>query len=168
VAGAPGNGPRFLVIGTNTYSHPGTYTISITIRDLGGARASATSRANVPESPPPPPPPPQLPAPHVTMIAALPHSRKGLSALTVSFDEPLTPGSASNPRLYSIFGAVRKRKQTVFAKSIALKTIVYDGKTQVSITLARPYLGVLQVTVRGTLVAANGATSATSFTRVIT
>ena len=43
----------FAVIGSHTYASVGAYPTSVTITDVGGATATATSRANVAAAPPP-------------------------------------------------------------------------------------------------------------------
>ncbi len=55
-------GGGFTVTGSHTYANGGTYTTSVTIKDLGGATATATSTADVlsgfiPPAPPSPAPP---------------------------------------------------------------------------------------------------------------
>ncbi|HEY7953054.1 MAG TPA: choice-of-anchor Q domain-containing protein [Solirubrobacteraceae bacterium] len=54
IAPAPSGG--FAVSGTHTYANVGTYATTVTIADVGGADAVATSSANVTPLPPPPPP----------------------------------------------------------------------------------------------------------------
>ena len=62
----------FAVNGSHTYANVGTYTTSITIKDVGGSTATATSSANVIPPPPPPPPPPAAAAP--TLLGTAPPS----------------------------------------------------------------------------------------------
>ncbi len=50
----------FAVTGSHTYAAGGTYSTSVTIDDVGGATATATSNANVANPPPPPPAAPTL------------------------------------------------------------------------------------------------------------
>jgi hypothetical protein len=98
-------------------------------------------------------------------------SRKGTS-YTITFAAPLNPGSASNLSLYQVLQGVtkvvEKRKQTVYAKALKIKTVVYeDGPQSVTITLARPYKGAVQVTIGPGLEGADGASSSGVFTRVV-
>jgi hypothetical protein len=91
-------------------------------------------------------------------------TKKGLSAITISFDEALNSNSAMNSSLYSVLGAVTKRRKTTFSKRVALHAASYNGgMNSVTITLAKPYKGRAQVTVGPGIVAANGAASSTSF-----
>ena len=105
--------------------------------------------------------------PHVTGIVSVSRSKKGLTAITVGFDEALEQGSVSNLGLYSVLGAVTKHKKTVYTKGVRIKGITFDGNAHVTINLAKPYKGVVQVTVHGGIVATNGASSSGDFTTVV-
>jgi hypothetical protein len=86
----------------------------------------------------------------------------------VSFDQTLDSGSASNPGLYSVDAPVKKRGKTTYNKGVAVRGVDYNVNTQVvTITLAKPYKGVLQVTVQGGVLAANGASSTGVFTQLV-
>ena len=111
------------------------------------------------------PPPPF--APYATGIVSLKQSKKGLMTITIGFNEALSAASADNPGLYSVLGAVKKKKKTVYTKVVKIKSAVYNGLTQVTINLAKPYKGAAQVTVRAGIVAANGASSASSFSTIV-
>ena len=55
---------------------------------------------------------------------------------------------------------VKKHRQTAFTKPLAIKNITLNGGgTSVTINLAKPYKGVVQVTAAAGLTAANGASS---------
>jgi hypothetical protein len=98
----------------------------------------------------------------VIVIAGV-SSRKGLSALTVSYDEAVT-GSASSAALYHVFAGVKKvvkkRKETLFTKPLAIASVT-PGSTPraVTINLGKPYKGEVQVMVAGTVTAQNGGSS---------
>jgi hypothetical protein len=96
-------------------------------------------------------------------------SRKGLTAISVAFDESLDPASAENPGLYLVLGAVKKRGKTVYSKGVAIGSVRYDGNARtVTISLARPYKGGVQVTVHGGILGTNGLTDHDEFTAVAT
>jgi hypothetical protein len=139
---------------------PATYTVTVRATYNGMASLSATTsfRINV-QSPSPPPAPP-----HATGITHAVSTRKGLSAITIGFDEALNANSAMNSSLYSVLSAVTRRRKTTFNKGVAVRGASYNtGMNSVTLTLAKPYKGVVQVTVNPGIVAANGAASSTSF-----
>jgi hypothetical protein len=105
--------------------------------------------------------------PHATGIVGVTHSRRGLTAIAVAFDEALDPGSAVNLSLYSVLGAVKSHGKTVFSKGIAIRGVNYDSNAHtVTINLARPFKGAVQVTVRAGIAATNGTSSSGSFSAV--
>ena len=55
---------------------------------------------------------------------------------------------------------VKKHKETLYTKALKIKTVVYNpGTHSVTITLAKPYKGAVQVTIDPGLEAADGASS---------
>jgi hypothetical protein len=110
---------------------------------------------------------PAAPAPHVTAIASVRHPRSGLKQITVAFDESLVAGSATTSSFYSLLGGVRRRGRLVFTRALGIGRISYDGNVTVTLNLARPYTGQVQVTVHGGITASNGAMSSGDVTRVV-
>ena len=161
-----GDGPGVLG-GTLTFTTPanasspaGNYAIA-----PGGLSASNYAITYVPGTlsviPAPTPP-------HVTNIVRGGHTRKGLTAITVSFNEALNGNSAISRVLYELLGGVKKRRQLVYTKALAIKTISYSESTNnVKITLAKPYNGKVLVTVHGGVLATNGATSNGDYSKVV-
>jgi hypothetical protein len=95
-------------------------------------------------------------------------SRKGLTGFTVSYNEPLSPSSAGSSVLYQVFAAVtkivKKHKETLFTKALALRGVSPNSSgSTMAINLAKPYKGPVQVGVKGTITAANGATKSIDF-----
>ena len=73
------------------------------------------------------------------------------------------PGSATKPALYSVLEGVKKHGKLVFKKALAIRTVTYNVSAHsVTINLAKPVKGTLQVTVHGGLVAASGASGSGS------
>jgi uncharacterized delta-60 repeat protein len=105
--------------------------------------------------------------PHVTGIVSVSRTKKGLTAITVGFDEALDSGSVSNRAFYHVFGAVKKRKKTVYTKGVGIKGISFDGNSRVTISLAKTYKGAVMVTLKGVILAANGASSNVDFSAVV-
>ena len=105
--------------------------------------------------------------PQATGIVSVTHSRKGITSITIGFNEALEPGSADNRGLYSVLEGVKKRKKTVFNKADTIKSISYDGNNHtVAIKFARAYKGMVRATVDRGIVAADGASSSSAFSAV--
>jgi hypothetical protein len=95
-------------------------------------------------------------------------SKKGRTALTVTFNEPLDFRSASNPGLYHVFAAVKKHGKTAFTRAVAIQRISLNSDaTMVTLKLARRHRGVVALTVQGTITAAGGASGNVDSTRVV-
>ncbi len=79
-------------------------------------------------------------------------SKKGITAISVAFDEALNPSSASNLSLYHVFKGVKKKKKLVFNRPLKIKTVSYLGSSSsVSISLAKPFKGQMEVVVDGAI-----------------
>ena len=95
--------------------------------------------------------------PHITGIVGITLSKKGLTAITIGFDQALVRGSVVNLSLYSVLGAVTTHRKTLYTKRVRIKAISFDGISRVTINLAKPYKGVAKVTVHGGILATTGA-----------
>jgi hypothetical protein len=96
------------------------------------------------------------------------HTRKGTTTIRIAFNEDLHPGSASTPGMYLVLGAVKKKGKTVYTKNVRIKAASYSASTHtVTLTLAKPYKGVVKVMVRGGMKAANGASSSGDFSMIV-
>jgi len=137
----------------------GTTTVTVTATDHAGNATSATFTVTVLA---PTPTPPQ-----VVGIASV-QSRKGLTGFIVVFNEPLDPASASNAGLYQVFAAVKKRGRTAFTRAVAIKGIhPSSAGATVTIDLARPEKGNVEVTIQGAIMGSNGATSRINSTTIV-
>jgi hypothetical protein len=106
--------------------------------------------------------------PQVSGTPMTSHSRKGLASIAFSFNEALNPASASNIALYRVLGAVKKRGKTVYSKAVGIKSATYNtGTHSVTLNLAKPYKGAVQVTLHPGLLAADGASNSAGFTMVV-
>jgi hypothetical protein len=106
--------------------------------------------------------------PHPLGTPTANHSGKGLTAISIAFNEALEPSSASNVGMYSILGGVRKKGKTVYTRGIGIKSVMYNPSSiSVTISLAKPNKGAVQVTVHGGLTATNGATSRSNVPLVV-
>jgi hypothetical protein len=143
-------------------SFSGTDSFSYTISDGTGLTASATISVTVQAQPQPQPQPP-----HVLEIVGSSHSRKGLTAIDVVFDEALDAISAQDGG-YTLIMGVKKRRHVTFSKSVRIRSIEYDANAHmVAINLAKPAKGPVQVTVRKGIAAANGAISIADFSTIV-
>jgi hypothetical protein len=96
------------------------------------------------------------------------HARKKVASVTIAFNEAMVPGSVSSSALYSVLGGVPKRGRVVFSKRLKIRTIRYDraGHT-VSISLANPYRGQVELSLDGMIEATDGASSLSAFSGVV-
>ena len=91
-----------------------------------------------------------------------------MTAITVAFDEALNSGSAGNLELYSVFLSVEKHRKAVYSKPLRIKDVSYNGSARtVTINLAKPYKGVVEVTVHSGIVAADGQSSDEDFSAIV-
>jgi hypothetical protein len=96
------------------------------------------------------------------------HTKKGTTAINIPFNVALESNSASTAGMYLVLGAVKKKGKTVYTKKVGIKRVSYNDSTHmVTLTLAKPYKGVVKVTVRGGLKAANGASSRGDFLMIV-
>jgi Repeat of unknown function (DUF5650) len=107
--------------------------------------------------------------PQVLAIAGV-SSKKGLTSFTVSFNEPLSSSSARSSGLYQVFAAatkiVKKHKETRFAKALAIRSVSPNSTSStVTIKLAKPFKGSVEVMVQGDITAGNGASNSVRFTQ---
>jgi hypothetical protein len=109
------------------------------------------------------------------VVAALPvvavtHSRKEIMSITLRFPEALNPSTAGTRSSYHLTTAVRRRHQIVsLSRGVKIRRVAYDiNAHQVTLKLARPHRGPVQVTVSGVIVSADGASSNGGFTAVVT
>ncbi len=112
-------------------------------------------------------PPPMAP-PSVAGIASLVHSRKGLTSITIAFNEPVYPPTAENPGLYRVLAAVKKRRRVVYSRRVRIKGLRYDAGTHtVTINLQKPYKGAVQVSVQGEIEGTDGASANVTFSTIV-
>lgn len=101
--------------------------------------------------------------PRVTKIVNVGHSKRGVTSISIAFDQALVADSAVNPSLYGALGGVTKRMNPAFGKRLSIRGVSYDKDTQsVTITLTKPYKGAVRFAVRAGVVAVNGTSSGDS------
>jgi hypothetical protein len=110
-------------------------------------------------------PPPALP--HLMGIVGTSRTKKGLTAITIGFDEAMDPGSEGTPGLYSVLGAVKKHRKVAYTKGVGIKGISFDGNTRVTINFTKPYNGAVKLTVHGGIRAVDGAVSGGDFSAIV-
>ncbi len=129
--------------------------------------ATAIVHINVDQPILPPQHRPNPPPPDITGIVNESRTKKGLTAITIGFDEALDPGSVGNPALYSALGAAKKHGKVVYSKVVRIKGITFDGNARVTIQFAKPYKGAVRATVVGRILAADGASSDINYSAVV-
>lgn len=136
--------------------------------DEGGVSSTPTSITVLGPPPPPPPPPPNQPPPQVTGSVKVSHSSKGLTSITVGFNEPLDFGSATNMAFYRLFSGVKKHHKTVYTKPVKFSLVTYNIHAEsVTINLKKPFKGAVDVVVEAGIVAADGKSSEKPFSTVV-
>jgi hypothetical protein len=95
-------------------------------------------------------------------------SKKRVAALTVTFNEPLKPDSATSSGLYHVSAGVKKHRKMVYSKAVPIVNVVYnDSAHSVTINLARPSKGSFQLMVGAGIVGADGVSSGSTFTTIV-
>jgi streptogramin lyase len=106
--------------------------------------------------------------PRVTEVVPVAHSRAGTTEIVLSFNQALDPGTAGKLGFYHLTAGEKTRHALVFSKGLKIARVFYDGSThQVTLKMAKPHKGVVRVTVRPGIVAADGISSFNAFTAVI-
>jgi streptogramin lyase len=107
--------------------------------------------------------------PRVTGVIAIAHPSKRITSILIGFDEALDPGTAENGGFYSLAAGIKKHHKLMFSRGVKIASVSYDGTAHtVTLKLARPHKGKIQVTVRAGIVAADGMSSPSDFTAVVT
>jgi hypothetical protein len=107
--------------------------------------------------------------PRVTGVVAVATSRQEITSILVGFDEAVEPGSARKGSFYSLAAGGASGQTIVFSQGVKIARVSYDGAAHsVRLKLAVPQKGPVQVTVRAGLVAADGISSFSDFTAVVT
>jgi hypothetical protein len=106
--------------------------------------------------------------PSITGVVSVKHSRREITAIILGVNEPLKPVSASKTGLYSLDSGIKKRHTLVFSKPARIGTVLYDSTADtVTLKLAKPVKGPIQVTVRAGVMATNGISTRGTFTAVV-
>jgi uncharacterized delta-60 repeat protein len=123
--------------------------------------ATGTVQVNVNVNPPSPTPP------QVTDVVRSSRTRNGLTGITVVFNEALDSRVVNDQASFKVFGAVKTRHKTVYTKAVRIKRISFDGATRVTINFAIPYKGAVKLTILGSILALDGASSDINFSAVV-
>ena len=105
--------------------------------------------------------------PHVKNIVSASPNKKGLSEITVAFDEALDSKVVNDQALFDVLGAVKKHHKTVYNQHVRIKGLSFDGQNRVTIKLAKSYKGAVKVTVLSGIPAADGASSTSDYSAVV-
>jgi hypothetical protein len=106
--------------------------------------------------------------PDVTGVVSVTHSKKGITVIILGFNEALDSASASDGGFYRLDSGIKKRGKLVYSKAVKIGGVSYDGTAHtVTIRLAKPTKGPVQVMVRGGIKGSNGASSNGDYTAVV-
>jgi streptogramin lyase len=108
-------------------------------------------------------------APDFTSLPQTTRSKKGITAIVVSFDEAMNAASAGNAALYSVASGVKQRHKFVYNKAVKIHSVTYDASAgTATLLLAKPIkTKSLQVTVHSGVMAADGASTSSNYTSVV-
>lgn len=96
------------------------------------------------------------------------HSTRGIDQIILGFSEDLNPRSATNHRFFALASGVQKRNKFVVTKRVKIGGVSYNSVNHVvTISLAKPLKGLVQVTVYGGIEATNGLSGHGRFTAVV-
>jgi len=89
------------------------------------------------------------------------HSKKGITSIVLHFDEPMNSGSANTVAFYQIAAGVKKHHVLVYSKTLKIHAVTYNPSTgTATLRLAKPFkASMLQVTIHGGILAANGTST---------
>jgi streptogramin lyase len=74
-------------------------------------------------------------------------TRRGLTGIIVAFDQPLDPSSAANLGLFVARGGVPRRHRTTYVQRLQVRVSYKQGAISLTVMLARPYRGPVQLTI---------------------
>jgi virginiamycin B lyase len=107
--------------------------------------------------------------PDFTSFPQATRSRKGITAIVVSFNEAMNAASAGNAAQYTVASDVKKRHKLVYSKPVKIGSVTYNATAgTATVTLAKPIkTNSLQVTVHSGVMATNGTSTGSDFTSVV-
>jgi hypothetical protein len=101
-------------------------------------------------------------------VIGVSHSKKKLVSITVGFNEALVSSSAVDPGAYQVLAGVKKRGKTAYTKPLKIGGITYNsGAKTVTLMLAKPQKGVVQLRVQGAMMSSNGASGNVAYAAVV-
>ena len=107
----------------------------------------------------------------VSQLGGLPtpvKSRKGVTGVSVAFDQALVPASSESLSLYHVFQGVKRKRKTVYTKALKIRSVVYETvSNSVKITLAKPSKVKIELTVNAAIEAQDGAVTDFDFSTII-
>jgi streptogramin lyase len=107
--------------------------------------------------------------PRVTNVVADAHPGKAITSILLGFNQALDPRAAARVGFYSVTSGMERGHRFVSSKGVKIAQVTYDSAAQaVRLKLAVPQKGPVRVTVRAGLGAADGITSSSDYTAVVT
>jgi hypothetical protein len=106
--------------------------------------------------------------PSIGGVVSVTHSKKEITAIILGVSVPLNPASASNRGFYSLDSGIKKRHTLVFSKPAKIRAVLYDSTADtVTLKLAQPSRGPLQVMVHAGVMATDGTSTRGNFTDIV-
>jgi hypothetical protein len=106
--------------------------------------------------------------PEPTGRAVVRKSRGAVAAVTFSFNVALDPDSARTAALYGANASVKKKQGVLAGKPLRIKAVTFNaGANTVTLTLARPFKGPVQVAIHPGLKAADGEPTTLEIVRIV-
>lgn len=107
-------------------------------------------------------------APMPLSIAEVDRSPKGVTSIALAVDAPLDVGTIKSTHLYHLLGAVQENGQPVFRKKLEIRSVSASARNHtVTIALARPYQGMIEVTVQGRVKRPHGSSGVGPFSIIV-
>ena len=77
-------------------------------------------------------------------------------------------GSVTSIANYLLFGAVKKKKKTVYTKHIGILRVSYVDSTHTATITLKAYKGLVQLTAKSGILATNGEPTGPAFVKTLT
>lgn len=104
----------------------------------------------------------------VVGVPTLTQTKKGISAISVGYNQAVNTASATELGLYRVLVGVKKKHKLVYADPLKIKLVSESsGTNSVTIKLAKPYKGKVELTIVGSIEAIDGALSELDYSALV-
>jgi streptogramin lyase len=96
------------------------------------------------------------------------HTGEAITSIVVAFDQPMVPSSAETVGFYKLASGFSVGHKFVVKKSLKIASATYNNIADtITLDLARPFKGKVQLTVHAGVMATNGTSTRGNFTAVV-